>query len=276
MQSIMIDVSTGGQRIQTEEERYKELFLEVAAEFEQLQHEGILISNPNPYKSLWEWYTYWSSKLGSYRDRRTYIGELFNGVIHIFQTALHHQAANSLTIEQFTQDIKWRMMQSDVAVSSFGFSSDIQLSLKAFQKDHPDPSKTGFIMMKFSRTKAHEEIAAAIKSALGEYGIKGVRADDKQYHDDLFPNIQTYIHGCAFGIAVFERIEADDFNPNVSLEVGYMLALKRPVCLLKDRTLRTLHTDLIGKLYRLFDPQDIYPTITKELGKWLSDKGLVK
>ncbi|MCX5713215.1 MAG: hypothetical protein NT033_00025 [Candidatus Omnitrophica bacterium] len=86
--------------------------------------------------------------------------------------------------------------------------------------------------------------------------MKGLRADDKCYHDDLFPNILTYLWGCSIGIAVFERLEADEFNPNVSLEVGYMRALGKPICLLKDKTLRTLQTDLIGKLYTPFDPQN--------------------
>ncbi len=102
---------------------------------------------------------------------------------------------------------------------------EIQESLTRFKEDYPDTNKVAFIMMKFSKTKAHDEIVDAIRSVLKSHGIVGVRADDKQYHDDLFYNIMTYMHGCGFGIAVFERIEAEEFNPNVSLEVGYMLAL---------------------------------------------------
>ncbi len=77
---------------------------------------------------------------------------------------------------------------------------------------------------------------------LASYGITALRADDKDYHEDLFTNIVTYLYGCSFGIAVFERIETDDVNPNVSLEVGYMQGLRKPVCLLKDKTLRALHS----------------------------------
>ena len=35
-----------------------------------------------------------------------------------------------------------------------------------------------------------------------------------------------------------------------------MMAMKRPVCLLKDRTLRALPSDLVGRLYKPFDLQD--------------------
>ena len=129
--------------------------------------------------------------------------------------------------------------------------------------------------MRFGKTPAHEAIINGIREVSGKHGIAALRADDKQYHDDLFPNVLTYIYGCGFGVAVFERLTTEDFNPNVSLEVGYMLALDKPVCLLKDRTLETLHTDLVGKLYRVFDPQDAQTSIQEPLEKWASDKGII-
>ena len=129
-------------------------------------------------------------------------------------------------------------------------------------------------MMQFGETRAHNEITSAIKEALAARGIEGVRADDKRYNDDLLPNILTYMHGCGLGVAVFERLEADETNPNVALEVGYLFAMRKPVCLLKDRTLRTLQADLVGRLYDLFDPQNPAETIPPAVKKWLSDKDL--
>ena len=152
---------------------------------------------------------------------------------------------------------------------------EINESLERFKRDYPDPTKVAFIMMQFGKTDAHEEIVKAIRNVLSSHGIEGVRADDREYHDDLFPNVTTYMYGCGVGIAVFERIEEDEFNPNVSLEVGYMFALKKPVCLLKDKTLKTLHADLVGKLYKSFDPQDPANSIPIELSKWLNDKQII-
>lgn len=152
---------------------------------------------------------------------------------------------------------------------------EIQESLARFKLDHPDPTKVAFIMMQFGETKAHAEIVKAIRSVLDTHGIRSVKANDKEYHDDLLYNVMTYLYGCGFGIAVFERIEREKFNPNVSFEVGYMFALKKPVCLLKDKTLETLHTDLVGKLYKVFDPQDPGETIPDKISQWLSDKGIV-
>lgn len=151
---------------------------------------------------------------------------------------------------------------------------EIGNSLERFKEDYPDSSKVGFIMMRFGKTSAHDRIKETIRGALTLRGLKGVRSDDKQYHDDLFSNVLTYAHGCGFGIAVFEGIEANEFNPNVTLEVGYMLALHKSVCLLKDKRLRKLPADLLGKLYKEFDEKDFERTISSELSKWLIDKNL--
>jgi nucleoside 2-deoxyribosyltransferase len=154
--------------------------------------------------------------------------------------------------------------------------AELSESIERFRKDHPTPQKVAFIMMRFGRTKAHHEIVTSLRDELALHGIKAVRADDKDYHDDLFSNILTFIYGCSFGIAVFERIEEEEFNPNVALEVGYLMALRKPVLLLKDRTLKNLTTDLIGKLYKTFDPQIISESLGPQIQRWLKDKGIIK
>ena len=160
--------------------------------------------------------------------------------------------------------------------SQLNIPTEISESIERFRRDFPNPEKVAFVMMQFNKTQVHQEIYHAIRRSLTSLGITGLRADSKQYHDDLFSNVLTYIYGCKTGIAVFERIESDNFNPNVSLEVGYMKALGKPVCLLKDRTLKTLHTDLVGKLYQEFDPQSPEKTIPAALSKWFIDRGLMQ
>lgn len=160
---------------------------------------------------------------------------------------------------------------SDEAISTPEIGKFIEL----FRKDYPIKTKTAFIIMQFSKSKLHDEIVKTIKEVLFKYNIIGLRADDKEYSDDLLQNISTYMHCADFGIAVFERIYNDDFNPNVSFEVGYMLGLKKNVCLLKDQTLTELHSDLVGKLYKQFDTHDIPNTLPDNLEKWLKDKGII-
>lgn len=152
---------------------------------------------------------------------------------------------------------------------------ELTKEIEAFNVDFKD-KKTAFIIMQFSKTKAHDNIVKTIKETLAKHHIIGLRADDKEYADDLFSNIKTYMHCCDFGIGVFERIVEDNFNPNVSIEVGYMMGLRKNVSLLKDQTLKNLPTDLMGKLYKQFDPQDIENTLPEQLEKWMKDKGIIK
>jgi hypothetical protein len=151
---------------------------------------------------------------------------------------------------------------------------EIAKEIESFNADYKG-KKTAFIIMQFSKTKAHDKIVKTIKETLKKHNIIGLRADDKEYADDLFANIKTYMHCCDFGIGVFERIVEDNFNPNVSIEVGYVMGLRKKVCLLKDQTLKDLPTDLMGKLYKPFDPQDIENTLPDQLEKWLKDKGVI-
>jgi hypothetical protein len=150
----------------------------------------------------------------------------------------------------------------------------IRDSLSRFRAQHRGAASTCFVMMRFGTTSVHSRVEKTIKTSLKRHGLVGVLARDREFHDDLYPNIQTYVHGCGFGIAVFERLETNEFNPNVALEVGYMFGLRKQVLLLKDKTLPALHTDLVGKLYKEFDPQNPEDTIPAMIDSWLSDKGL--
>jgi len=148
-------------------------------------------------------------------------------------------------------------------------------SIEKFNVDYPSQQKTAFIIMKFGNDNIYTEISNIIKTALLPVGIIGLRADDKQYHGDLFYNISTYLHGCDFGIALYDRVDSENFNPNVSLEVGYLLAMNKPICLLKEKSLKALPTDLASKLYKEFDIHNLSDTIPLVLNKWLIDKQII-
>lgn len=153
---------------------------------------------------------------------------------------------------------------------------ELKPSIEKFLRDHPLPQHCAFVMMRFEKTPLHVRIFKAVEDVCARHGIKALRADGKPYAEDLLPNVRTYMHGCAFGIAVFERLSTDEFNPNVSLEVGYMMAQGKPICLLKDSTLPALHTDLTGRLYQPFDTQNPEETIAAALEKWLADREIIQ
>lgn len=172
--------------------------------------------------------------------------------------------------------IKFSIYPEDLSISSISYISDLpdELSepLKRFRKDFSINDKCGFLMMKFEDSKIQSEIVQVLKSHFNNKGIKLLRADDKWYADDLFTNIKTYMHGCSFGVALFERINTNYFNPNVSLEIGYMMAMNKPILFLKDGTLTSLHTDLVGKLYHEYDFQNPNATLPIVIDRWIRDK----
>src|SRR5215471_2459145 len=110
-----------------------------------------------------------------------------------------------------------------------------------------------FIMMRYRSTEHFEEIESAVRQTLAKFGLMARLAKDSALSDDLWENVEYYMRYCRFGIAVFEEIDEREFNPNISLELGYMYALKRRCLLLKDRRMPRLPTDTCGKIYRDFD-----------------------
>ncbi len=119
----METVATGGARIQEKDDEYKKLYMELSLELESLQNEGFNIKNPNPFRSLWDWYSYWSAHLGSYADRRQYIRELYEQVINPIESALYKHRVNATSIEELTADLKRRLGQAVTETqSSFKFT----------------------------------------------------------------------------------------------------------------------------------------------------------
>jgi nucleoside 2-deoxyribosyltransferase/protein-tyrosine-phosphatase len=142
--------------------------------------------------------------------------------------------------------------------------------------DYPKANSNVFIMMRFCATKEHNEILQEVREALRYYGLNGLRADDKNYAESIWTNIKSYLDACDMGIAVFEQIEDNDFNPNVSLELGYMMAQKKHVLLLKENRLKALPTDVVGNLYKPFDSHNLSSSIRPSILQWLRDIGVAK
>jgi len=119
--------------------------------------------------------------------------------------------------------------------------------------DHPNYLTNCFIIMPFRGTPFHNEVAAYLRKILRELGLNPLRADDKIYSDDVMANIEAYIYGCRFAVAVHDRFLSNHHNANVAMEVGYCMGMKKPVCLLKERTVEALPSDLQGRIYLPLD-----------------------
>lgn len=179
-------------------------------------------------------------------------------------------------------DIKFDHIRSELGLVPLGPANlspvesapyEIRPYLLQLLQDYPEYDKNCFLVMSFDSTPAHDKIVKTITEVMGERGFSVIRADQRSYADDLWSNVQTCIYGSKIAIAVFERVTSESFNPNVSYEVGYIHALKKHACLLKEKTLPTLHTDIAGKLYQEFDI--MYPeSLSSAINAWLKDKRL--
>lgn len=143
--------------------------------------------------------------------------------------------------------------------------------------DHPKAAFNAFLMMRFDDTPVNREVVAEVRASLSRYAISVLRADQQSYADSLWDNVRLYMDACDLGIAVFDQTASRDFNPNVSLELGYMMASgKKRLLLLKDRTLPKMPSDLVGHLYKEFDPADVTRTVRLATISWLRDVGIAK
>lgn len=125
-----------------------------------------------------------------------------------------------------------------------------------------------FVMMRYRLTAHYKAIEDAIRQSLIRYGLTARLAKDRAFSDDLWENIELYMKYSRFGIAVFEEIDEREFNPNISLELGYMYALGRRCLLLKDKRMPRLPTDTCGKIYRDFDTYDLPTSIINAVCDW--------
>ena len=143
--------------------------------------------------------------------------------------------------------------------------------LREYLKDHPEPTRNMFIMMRFQPSSQLIEVHNTIAKTLAARNIHAIRVDDRDYTGDLWTNLEVCITGCTYGIAVYEDIDVREYNPNVALEVGYMLARRKRVLILKEQRLPTVPSDLAGKLYKPWDSYKIEKTVGDQVTRWVDD-----
>jgi len=120
-----------------------------------------------------------------------------------------------------------------------------------------------FVMMHYRSDSHFKEIEDCIRESLSEYALVARLAKDRAIVDDLWENIVLYMKHSRFGIALFEDIDEREFNPNISLELGYMYALGKRCLLLKEKRMPRLPTDIYGRIYRDFDVLNLRSSIEK-------------
>ncbi len=88
------------------------------------------------------------------------------------------------------------------------------------------------------------------RRACASHGLEFHLASDRQLHDDLWTNVAAHMWASHYGIAFFEDLASPvrGLNYNLTTEVGAMLITGRRCCLLKDPSIASLPTDLVGRI----------------------------
>ena len=149
-------------------------------------------------------------------------------------------------------------------------------------KNQNKGNKTAFIMTDFR----HLETAKEVRKILNDNKIHGfiANAPGGKYDETIWENIQVFMHGCDFGIAIYADDSAPTsesekirnmINANLCIEVGYMRGLQKLVLSLRESSLdyRDLPSDFQGKNTTEFNDDF---TLEVNLTELLKNRGLIE
>ncbi len=83
------------------------------------------------------------------------------------------------------------------------------------------------------------------------------------------------MESCKYGIIVFEDLDRGNINPNISIELGYMLAKEKTCLVLKEKLMSKLPTDIGGLIYHGFNIKQL-KTLKNEISKWIENDLQIK
>ncbi len=155
LKNIMVAVSTGGPKIQVVDNEYKKNYLLLEQWLKMLGAD-----NPNPYKSLWDWYGRWSqSDLSTYASRRKFIPELYQPLIDIILKSSEEAITSSYEptgwdrVDRTVYEMKQRLISASTeeqlqAIGMLGRETIITIAQQVYDntvhktEDGVEPSET--------------------------------------------------------------------------------------------------------------------------------------
>jgi len=164
--------------------------------------------------------------------------------------------AGRLQVEEKQRNTSKPMAMTDDSTSLPPPYRHLESALKQFHEDAP-AEKSVFVMMKFPsndmedwKKKCLSDLYDAVRDELDRHGLMARRADQKTYPESrqMWDNVCTHMLGCDYGVAILEDHVGDEFNPNVALEYGFMLARGSKVVLLKEANFKHTRADILATI----------------------------
>ena len=135
--------------------------------------------------------------------------------------------------------------------------------------------KMGFLIRKFEERDDRNRLVNTVRETFRQKGFTIVDASEKTLHPEAWGNVREFLEHCSFGVIIIDNLSpyTAGFNPNVFLEIGYLLALKKNILILIQNSLaQTLPTDIKPFIYTSFDSQDLETASLKNnIIKWIDN-----
>lgn len=137
--------------------------------------------------------------------------------------------------------------------------------------------KSVFIMTKFPEGDGEKdielrEVIDTVVKAIKGCGFIPRIASDREFHEGLWDNVETYLFGCKRGVAIVESKYKNELNPNVMMEWGWMRGMGKEVLYLVEKSFDLKRADISGLIQYNFTWELPQNEIKTAIQKWLKDK----
>ena len=94
--------------------------------------------------------------------------------------------------------------------------------------------KVGFLIRKFEERNDRATLVNTVRDTFRLRGLTIVDANEKTLNPEAWGNVKEFLDHCTFGVVIIDNLSPTTagFNPNVFLEIGYLLALKKSIFIL--------------------------------------------
>ena len=165
--------------------------------------------------------------------------------------------------------------QAHSAAASPHAPHELALSLERLRRSHPDPAKLGCYIAPATHDGMGDTIFLALKKTAARHELAILSPEETQFHADPWANIRTILHGCSFGIVAYEYAGGEEPGANAGIAIGYLLALHKPVLLLRGCKVSPQQTDLLRESGEDFDEEDPEHSIPGIVERWLMENGVI-
>jgi hypothetical protein len=138
--------------------------------------------------------------------------------------------------------------------------------------------KSVFIMTKFpeGKTVKARELSRVIKTvqeSIAGAGFVPRIASERMYFADVWSNVELYLLGCRYGVAIVEARYKPELNPNVAMEWGWMRGLGKDVLFLVEKQAhKYIRADWSGLIRQEFSWSEPHKTIPAHVRAWLESR----